>query len=98
MTPAILALLLMWSPVTETCMGQSTEGVRYEVAYVYFECPWRDLDEGPPCGRFEVRQDVGFSTRWETVIGSPDPPVGAGWWFEVRSRNASGLWSDGPCL
>lgn len=94
----LASLLLMWPPVVETCTGEPAAGVQYEIAYVYALCTnWQGDWEAVGCSRFEARVDVGYATRWETAIGSPDPPVGAGWWFEVRSRNASGLWSSDPC-
>ena len=99
MLPALaLSLLFMWPPVTTTCRGEATEGITYEIAYVYAECPGWALDEPPACGRFAARVMTGDVTRWETAIGTPDPPVGAGYWYEVRARNAAGLWSDEPCL
>lgn len=99
MTSALLSFLLMWPPVVETCTGLPTAGVQYEVAYVYAECTnWQGDWDQVGCSRFEARVDVGYATRWETEIGHPDPPVGAGWWFEVRSRSALGVWNDGECL
>jgi hypothetical protein len=100
MLPAALlaTMTILCSPVVETCLGEPTDGIRYEFSYRYWECArWGEDWDAPACPRFEARVET-EATMWETVIGSPDPPVGGGYFYRVRSRNALGLWSDDACL
>lgn len=98
MLPAILAILFLWSPVVETCRGEATQGVTYRVSYVYAACTNLSGDwEAVGCSRFVAQVDTGYETRWETEIGQDDPPVGAGYWYEVTAVNALGHRSSEDC-
>lgn len=95
-TAALLSLTLLWSPVTIDCLGGPESGVVYEVSYMYRVCETVGLDEPPPCATFFVRFETD-ETRWETTAGEPDPPPGAGYWYQVSDHDGAGNWSDDPC-
>ncbi len=96
MLPLLASMTLLWSPAVETCQGVPTQGIRYEVSYAYWECPAWAQDWPPACGRFTATVET-EATVWETVIGSPDPPVGGGYFYRVESINSLGKRSDDPC-
>lgn len=91
MITALAALTLLWPAVTIDCAGGPESGVVYEVAYLYRECD--QGDDPPPCRTFAVRFET-RDTSWSTEMGSDPPPVGAGYFFEVRDRDGAGHWSD----
>jgi len=93
---AVLALSIIWQPVTTDCRGGQESGVRYHLSYLWRECTGPET-EPPSCARFHVEQTL-EDTRWDTAIGEADPPPGAGWWFEVVAEDGAGNRSDDPCL
>lgn len=68
----------------------------YEVNFMWRQC--RNVATATPvCSEFRV-QLMQAETSWETIIGSPDPPVGAGYWYLIRARDGAGNWSDDACV
>jgi len=82
----LAALTITWPAVTLDCLGGQESGVVYEIKYL-----WREGD-----ARFFVCSEQA-ETQWTTAIGSPDPPLGAGYWYEIRDHDGAGNWSNGAC-
>lgn len=90
---ALLALLLSWSPVVTDCLGFFEDHVTYEVSFVSWEC-WQLDTEEPVCAVDRIRrmQDETEAQFWPPAAPKP----GAGYWYEIRSRDLAGNWS-GEC-
>lgn len=73
------------------CAGFFEDHVEYEVSFVSWEC-WDVEDDGAFCAVQRVRriQDETEARFFMSAV----PPVGSGYWYQVRSRDLAGHWSD----